>query len=159
MSAMRTKHTVDERVFERVAGILASIESPDEMSAFLERTVDTGEVRDITLRWRLLERLSEGVTQRRIAEELRISLCKITRGSKILKQQGAVTTRLLELRQPAGCRKRGGPTRVASGTNDWVTFNAQTLKLQGSDMQVISGAIQIRWRLFMDRRMFEKGIE
>ena len=92
---MRTKHTVDERVFERVAGILASIESSKEMRMFLKELLTPGDVLDITLRWRLLERLSEGVTQRRIAEELRISLCKITRGSKILKQRGAVTARLL----------------------------------------------------------------
>lgn len=102
MSAMRTKHTVDERVFERVAGILASIESSEEMRTFLKELLTPGEVRDITLRWRLLERLSEGVTQRRIAEELRISLCKITRGSKILKQRGAVTARLLGTRKAVG---------------------------------------------------------
>lgn len=92
---MRTKHAIDEKVFERVAAVLASIESPEEMSVFLKELLTPGEVRDITLRWRLLERLAEGVTQRKIAEELRISLCKITRGSRILKQKGAVTSRLL----------------------------------------------------------------
>ncbi|HRR33221.1 MAG TPA: Trp family transcriptional regulator [Kiritimatiellia bacterium] len=101
---MRTKHTVDERVFERVAGVLASIESPDEMCTFLKELLTPGEVRDITLRWRLLERLSEGVTQRRIADELRISLCKITRGSKILKQRGAVTARLFGAQKAIGKR-------------------------------------------------------
>ena len=92
---MRTKHAIDETVFERVAAVLASIESPEEMSVFLKELLTPGEVRDITLRWRLLEQLSEGVTQRKIAEELRISLCKITRGSRILKQKGGVVSRLL----------------------------------------------------------------
>ena len=92
---MRTRHAIDEKVFERVAAILAAISSPEEMSVFLKELLTPGEVRDITLRWRLLERLAEGVTQRKIAEELRISLCKITRGSRILKQKGAVTSRLL----------------------------------------------------------------
>lgn len=92
---MRTKHAIDETVFERVAEVLASIGSADEMSVFLKELLTPGEVRDITLRWRLLERLAEGMTQRKIAEELRISLCKITRGSRILKQKGAVTSRLL----------------------------------------------------------------
>ncbi len=107
---MRTKHTVDERVFKRVASILASIDSPKEMRTFLEELLTPAEVRDITLRWQLLERLAEGVTQRKIAEELRISLCKITRGSKILKQQGAVTTRLL------GAGKSAGRTRSQTKT-------------------------------------------
>jgi TrpR family trp operon transcriptional repressor len=93
---MRTKHTVDKEVFERVAAVLASIGSAEEMSGFLKELLTPGEVRDITLRWRLLERLAEGATQRRIAEELKISLCKITRGSRILKQKGAVTARMLK---------------------------------------------------------------
>jgi TrpR family trp operon transcriptional repressor len=93
---MRTKHTVDAEVFERMAAVLASIGSLGEMSAFLTELLTPGEVRDLTLRWRLLERLAEGVTQRRIADELKISLCKITRGSRILKQRGAVTARILK---------------------------------------------------------------
>jgi TrpR family trp operon transcriptional repressor len=92
---MRTKHAIDESAFERVAAVLASIGSAEEMSGFLRELLTPGEVRDITLRWRLLERLTEGVTQRKIAGELGISLCKITRGSKILKQKGAVTSRML----------------------------------------------------------------
>jgi len=110
---MRTKHTVNEPVFKRVASILASIDSPKEMCTFLEELLTPAEVRDITLRWQLLERLAEGVTQRKIAEELRISLCKITRGSKILKQQGAVTARLLGSGKTAG-RTKAKAHRVCS---------------------------------------------
>ncbi|MDR2850343.1 MAG: trp operon repressor [Verrucomicrobiota bacterium] len=93
---MRTKHSVDKKVFDRLAAVLAAIDSPEEMRAFLKELLAPGEVRDITLRWRLLERLAEGVTQRRISEELKISLCKITRGSRILKQKDAVTARVLK---------------------------------------------------------------
>lgn len=110
---MRTKHTVDERVFERVASILASIQSPKEMRTFLEELLTPSEVRDLTLRWLLLERLAEGVTQRKIAEELRISLCKITRGSRILKQKDAVTARLLGIGKSAG-RTKAKAHRVCS---------------------------------------------
>lgn len=39
----------------------------------------------IALRWRLVCMLEEGMTQRAIATELGISLCKITRGSHELK--------------------------------------------------------------------------
>jgi len=91
----RTKHKVDVKAFETVAEVLASISSVAEMRCFLKELLTPGEVRDITLRWRLLELLASGVTQRKIAEDLKISLCKITRGSKILKQKGAVTSRVL----------------------------------------------------------------
>jgi TrpR family trp operon transcriptional repressor len=93
---LRKTPKTDSACFDRVAETLAAITSSDEMRLFLKELLTPGEVRDLTLRWRLLERLAEGASQRKIAEELRISLCKITRGSKILKQKGAVTARVLE---------------------------------------------------------------
>lgn len=96
---VRVKHHVDVQAFEAVTAVLSAIKSPDEMRSFLKELLTPGEVRDITLRWKLLELLADGVSQRKIAEDLRISLCKITRGSKILKQKGAVTSRVLKARQ------------------------------------------------------------
>lgn len=93
---MRATHKLDPKALAAVAVVLASIKSPEEMSRFLGELLTPGEVRDITLRWKLLEMLSQGVPQRKIAEELQISLCKITRGSRILKQKGAVTARVLD---------------------------------------------------------------
>lgn len=100
----RRRHQIDMAAFERVAGVFASIHSQDEMRRFLNELLTTGEMRDITLRWMLLERLAAGVTQRRIAEDLKISLCKITRGSKILKQKDSVTAKKLKT---GGAGKRG----------------------------------------------------
>lgn len=96
---VRVKHQVDMQAFETVATVLAAIDSPLEMRHFLKELLTPGEVRDITLRWKLLELLADGLSQRKIADELKISLCKITRGSKILKQKGAVTSRVLRTRQ------------------------------------------------------------
>jgi TrpR family trp operon transcriptional repressor len=95
---LRSKHKVDQRAFKTVTEVLSSIATPDEMHAFLSELLTPGEVRDIALRWKLLELLAEGVSQRKIAEDLKISLCKITRGSKILKQKDAVTARVLNER-------------------------------------------------------------
>jgi TrpR family trp operon transcriptional repressor len=92
---VRASHTLDRQAFASVAEVLASISSSAEMGRFLEELLTPGEVRDIALRWKLLEMLSRGVPQRKIAEELQVSLCKITRGSRILKQKGAVTARVL----------------------------------------------------------------
>lgn len=79
-----------------MSNALAAISAPEEMRTFLSELLTPAEIRDITLRWQLLEKLSNGATQRSIANELRISLCKITRGARILKQKGAVTARLLD---------------------------------------------------------------
>jgi len=78
-----------------LAGALASVSDLKEMEMFLEELLTQGELCDITLRWRLLELLSQGVSQRKIAEDLQISLCKITRGSRILKNKNAVSSKIL----------------------------------------------------------------
>ncbi len=104
---VRAKHKIDLNALETVAEVLASITSPAEMISFLKELLTPGEIRDITLRWRLLELLAAGETQRKIAEELRISLCKITRGSKILKQKGAVTASVLKAQTKNRCLEKG----------------------------------------------------
>jgi TrpR family trp operon transcriptional repressor len=40
----------------------------------------------ISSRWEIVKRLNKGISQRKIAKELHLSLCKITRGSKELKK-------------------------------------------------------------------------
>ena len=40
--------------------------------------------------------LNEGMTQREIAKELNVSLCKVTRGSKILKDKNALIKKYLK---------------------------------------------------------------
>jgi TrpR family trp operon transcriptional repressor len=97
-------HKVDPQAFATIAEVLSSIQAPEEMRCFLNELLTPGEVRDITLRWKLLEMLAEGVPQRKIAEELQISLCKITRGSRIMKQKGAVRARVLKRSEPEGKR-------------------------------------------------------
>ncbi len=93
---MRKKQPIDMSAFDRLVEVFVSIKSQDSMCKFLKELLTPGEMRDITLRWMLLERLVDGVTQRKIAKDLKISLCKITRGSKILKQDGSVTARVLK---------------------------------------------------------------
>jgi TrpR family trp operon transcriptional repressor len=103
----RVKHHVDLQAFETVATVLSAINSPLEMRLFLKELLTPGEVLDITLRWKLLELLADGMSQRKIAEERKISLCKITRGSKILKQKGAVTARVLKSWQQNKVAEKG----------------------------------------------------
>ena len=46
------------------------------------------------LRW-ILKMLKSGNSQREIAKELHVSLCKITRGAAILKDKNAITNKIL----------------------------------------------------------------
>ena len=53
------------------------------------------ELETLSKRWCILKKLSQGLTQREIAKEFNVSLCKVTRGAKILKDKKAITTKYL----------------------------------------------------------------
>lgn len=76
--------------------ILASVEDADEMEALFTELFTASELSDLSLRWKLLKDLYSGMTQRKIAEKYGISLCKITRGSKILKQKDSAVLSVLQ---------------------------------------------------------------
>jgi len=78
-----------------ISEILAKINNPAEINKFFDEILTDKEKKDILLRWELMKRLKDGVPQRTIASELRISLCKITRGSKILKSRESVVNKML----------------------------------------------------------------
>lgn len=85
---MRSRYEL-EKIFARVRDY-------KEMISFFEEIFTPKEVKDLKLRWELLKELYEGNTQRSIAAKYKISLCKITRGSKILKKKNSITKRLLD---------------------------------------------------------------
>ena len=87
---------VGEKEIQDVAALFAGVTTPQEMRRLLDEILTPAELRDLALRWRLVQRLHAGVPQRRIATELGISLCKITRGSRILKQPQGVIRSVLE---------------------------------------------------------------
>lgn len=82
--------------FNEVIEIIANIDSPSKMKQFLKEILTDKERNDIGLRWQLMKELYEGDTQRAIASRHKISLCKITRGSKILKARNSYTKSLLD---------------------------------------------------------------
>jgi TrpR family trp operon transcriptional repressor len=79
-----------------------SIREAKVMRKFLMEILTPSEITDLSLRWKLMKMLKAGVPQRKIAAELGISLCKITRGARILKNPGAVTNRYI---QPSESRR------------------------------------------------------
>lgn len=80
----------------RLARAMASIKTSSAAERFLRELLTPGELHDIVLRWQLMEQLAAGSTQRSIAERLGISLCKITRGARLLKNKDSVVSRLVE---------------------------------------------------------------
>lgn len=81
---------------EEVIKIFASVNNYEQMQKLFEELFTMKEKYDFALRWRLMKDLKHKVPQREIAHDLGISLCKITRGSKILKQQDSICRQLIE---------------------------------------------------------------
>ena len=84
-----------------LAGLLARTDDPRFVEEVLSALLTPSEARDLSARWELVKRLDQGETQRQIAKELGLSLCKITRGSRELKKPGSVLKVLLALQRRA----------------------------------------------------------
>ena len=74
----------------------AGVTSTAAMKRLFDEIFTPAEQRDLVLRWELLHLLRDGIPQREIARRLGISLCKITRGSKYLKDDRSELRKLLE---------------------------------------------------------------
>jgi TrpR family trp operon transcriptional repressor len=74
---------------------LCKIKDEKKMSVFLEEILTPAENEMIPKRWELMLRLKNGETHRKIAADLKMSLCKITRGNKFLKDKNSVINSLL----------------------------------------------------------------
>ena len=81
--------------YEDLISIFAKTTDPEEMKKLFEEMLTPSERKDLVLRWNLMKDLYRGLPQREIANSYGISLCKITRGSKILKQTDSYCKRLL----------------------------------------------------------------
>ena len=86
---------MDKNIRE-VSELLAFTKDPKEIRNFFESILTNKELKDIGSRWELVKRLDQGESQRQIAHDLHLSLCKITRGSKELKKKNAVLKRFLK---------------------------------------------------------------
>ncbi len=81
--------------FQKFIAVLSAISDEDEMASFLREMLTSKEIADVALRWQLLEELYAGETQRSIAARHKLSLCKITRGARILKNENSITKKIL----------------------------------------------------------------
>ncbi len=77
-----------------------SLKKREDVELFFKDMFTPAEIEDISLRWKLLKDLHKGLTQRKIAEKYSISLCKITRGSKLLKNKDSQVLKILNDQNP-----------------------------------------------------------
>jgi len=83
-------------VTRELINIFTRTRDPRDMEILFKEIFTPSEIDTLTLRWQLLKDLYEGKTQRKIAAEHKISLCKITRGSKLLKAKGSYLKKVLD---------------------------------------------------------------
>ena len=80
---------------EDLIKIFAKTTDEKQMRKLFEEVFTPSEQKDFALRWDLMKDLYRGIPQREIAANHGISLCKITRGSKILRQKDSYCRRIL----------------------------------------------------------------
>ena len=75
--------------------VICNFSKVEDLNSFFEELFTPAELSDFSLRWILLKDLYSGLSQRKIAEKYGISLCKITRGSKVLKKENSSVLKIL----------------------------------------------------------------
>lgn len=86
-SAKTPKEIEKEKGRDDLLEILLSINSKEELESFIDDILTEKEVEDVVQRYLLMDDLYRGKSQRDIASDRSMSLCKITRGSKMLKKK------------------------------------------------------------------------
>ncbi len=71
--------------FAELAAAVARLRGGAEAERFLEELFTPSECVELSKRWALMRELLAGKSQRAIARELGLSLCKITRGAKYVR--------------------------------------------------------------------------
>ena len=79
--------------FAELAAAVARIRSAPDVERFLEELFTPSECVELSKRWALTRELLAGKSQRAIARELRMSLCKITRGARYVRDPSSMLRR------------------------------------------------------------------
>ena len=87
--------TLLEKLLRELTAVIRGAENPEAARIFFSTLLTPRERSRLALRWRLVCMLRQGFTQREIGRLLGVSLCKITRGAKVLKDDKSVTKKIL----------------------------------------------------------------
>ncbi len=80
---------------KEITRALERLPDPILQEKFWREILTDKEIRDISSRWELVKCLLRGDSQRKIARELHLSLCKITRGARELKKGESALKRVI----------------------------------------------------------------
>ena len=78
-----------------IAQVIQKLKDETQIESFIRDLLTETEIETLSKRWCILNMLANGQTQREISKNLGVSLCKVTRGSKILKNKDSVITKFL----------------------------------------------------------------
>ena len=84
----------ENKNIKEIASLMTEM-SLEEGYTFLSEILTPAEISTLSKRWRILKMLNEGFSQREIAKDLQVSLCKVTRGAKILKEKNSIVKKFL----------------------------------------------------------------
>ncbi len=79
-----------DKNLKEISQFLAENGNEKEIIKFMKSLFTQAELKSIASRWQIVKLLDQGVPQRKIAKDLHLSLCKITRGSKELKKRNSI---------------------------------------------------------------------
>lgn len=86
-----------EASLRQMCSLLAQVSDAQVIYDFFDCLFTPAERNDFATRWLLVKEIDKGTTQREIAKKFRMSLCKITRGSKELKKPDSAFRKFLDL--------------------------------------------------------------
>lgn len=81
---------------EDIAKFITSLKNEQEITEFFNEILTEPEVETLSKRWQILVMLKDNQTQRYIAQQLKVSLCKVTRGAKILRNKNSVISKYIK---------------------------------------------------------------
>ena len=84
------------REIKQISSFIYKLQNEVEIECLLKELLTNSEINVLSKRWRILELINKGRTQRDIAKELKVSLCKVTRGAKLLKNSDTVIHKYLK---------------------------------------------------------------
>ena len=82
-----------------ISKTIHELKNAKEVKQFMTEILTEAELATLSKRWRICKMLSCGTTQREIARKLNVSLCKITRGAKVLKEKNSLTAKIFDKRE------------------------------------------------------------
>ena len=85
-----------EQAIKELSATLAAADDPELIEDFLKSILTPNEISEVSSRWELVKQIDEGISQRKIAENLGLSLCKITRGSRELKKDESSFKKMID---------------------------------------------------------------